>query len=131
MSDTTPRPPLGASSFDEEGYWEERLVETMLKMSILEMSILGGLKAMYLGKMRVPSGKGGREACIFQAGRHIIAIDNINGCLLNVGSGNITWHYSTIAENGNINEHIKAMVNHCKDVLKPEVYQRTLDAWNS
>jgi hypothetical protein len=126
MSDKTPLPPLGTPSFDQEKYWKNKHVETMLEMSIPE-----GLPSKYLGEMRVPSGKGEREAYIFQAGGHVIAIDNINGCLLNVGSGDITWHYSTNAENGNINEHIKAMVNHCKDVLKPEVYQRTLDAWNS
>jgi hypothetical protein len=127
---TAPLPPLGTSSNDEEEeYWEKRRVEMMSKLSIRR-----GIQQEYLGKNQVPLGDGVKEAYIFQAGNHIIAIDITIGILLNVGSiedNVITWHYSTIAENGTIETHVKAMIDHCGQILKPDMYKITCELWRS
>jgi hypothetical protein len=129
MCDNAPLPPLGTSSNEEAKYWEKKNVEMMG-----DSSIRGGIPQNYLGKNQVPLGKGVKEAYIFQAGDHIIAIDIFSGILLNVGSikdNVITWHYSTIAENGTIETHVKAMVDHCGQILKPYMYKITCELWRS
>ena len=129
MCDNAPLPPLGTPSNEEAIYWEQQNSEHMS-----HLSIRGGIPQKYLGKNQVPLGKGVKEAYIFQAGDHIIAIDIFSGILLNVGSikdNVITWHYSTIAENGTIETHVKAMVDHCGQILKPDMYKITCKLWRS
>ena len=129
MCDDAPLPPLGTPSNEEEKYWEQQNSEHMS-----HLSIRWGIPRKYLGKIQVPFGKGAKDAYIIEAGYHIIAIDITSGILLNVGSiedNVITWHYSTIAENGTIETHVKAMVDHCGQILKPGMYKITCKLWRS
>lgn len=129
MYHNAPLPPLGTPSNEEEKYWEHQNIEHMSQLSIRR-----SIPRNYLGKNKVPLGKGVKEAYIFQAGIHIIAIDITSGILLNVGSiedNVITWHYSIIVENGNIETHVKAMIDHCDQILKPDMYKITCDLWRS
>ena len=130
MYHNAPLPPLGTSLDDEEArYWEKKNAEMMSNWSIR-----GVVPRKYLGKNQVPLGIGAKDAYIFEAGDHIIAIDIISGILLNVGSiedNVITWHYSTIAENGTIETHVKAMIDHCDQILKPDMYKITCELWRS
>lgn len=133
-----PMPPLGTdisgSGDEEERYWERNHIEMMGNGTIRT-----GQKWIYYGKNKVPTCKGNKEAYIFQVGPHYIAIDTMMGILLNVGSdgsdgsvGNnaLIWHYSTVSIDGDIKKHVKAMIDHCGQLLQPQLYDITCTTLN-
>ena len=129
MYDNAPMPPLGTNmseTGDEETeYWERRHEEMMGNGTVSR-----GQKWICHGKKKVQSCKGDKEAYIFQVGPYYIAIDTIMGILLNVGSDALTWHYSTVSIDGDINTHVRAMMDHCGQMLRPQLYNITCTTLN-
>ncbi len=154
-----PMPPLGTdmsgSGDEEQRYWD-REHEKMMGNG----AVRTGQKWVCHGKKKVPSCKGKEKAYIYQVGPHYIAIDTMMGILLNVGSvgsnGSIgsngsngsvesvesvgsvesigsdalTWHYSTVSTDGDINTHVRAMMDHCGQMLRPQLYDITCTTLN-
>jgi hypothetical protein len=142
--DNAPMPPLGTdmsgSGDEEQRYWDRKNEEMMG-----DRAVRRGYKWFCHGKQIVPSCKGDKEAYIFQVGQHYIAIDTMMGNLLNVGSDGsigsngsigsvgsvaLTWHYSTVSIDGDINTHVRAMMDHCDQMLQPRLYDITCTTLN-